>query len=62
VPRIRRPRIRQPPKNLLELPHSTPSDMWEPFSESNLQNNAIEAANPYAIPLPQGGGERESVP
>jgi hypothetical protein len=29
--------------------------MWEPFSESNLQNNAIEAANPYAIPLPARG-------
>jgi hypothetical protein len=25
--------------------------MWEPFSESMLPNNAIEDANPYAIPL-----------
>jgi hypothetical protein len=53
APRIGRPRVRQTPKNLLELLHPTPSTMWEPFSESNLRNNAIEAANPYAIPLPR---------
>jgi hypothetical protein len=56
VPRVGRPRIRQTSKNLLELPHPTPSAMWEPFSESILRSNAIEAVNPYAIPLPSRGG------
>src|ERR1700675_1986222 len=55
VPRVGRPRIRQTSKNLLELPHPTPSALWEPFSESILQNYAIEAVNPYAIPLPRRG-------
>src|SRR5439155_3640512 len=59
VPRIGRPRVRHPSKNLLELPHPTPSPLWESSSESMLQNNAIEAANPYAIPLPLRGRVRE---
>jgi hypothetical protein len=58
VTRIGRPRVRQSSKNLLELPHSTPSALWESFSESILQNNAIGAPKPYAIPLPLAGRGR----
>ena len=55
VSRVPCTRVRQPSKDLLELPHATPSALWESFSESILQNNAIGAANPYAIPLPFRG-------
>src|SRR5262249_15755569 len=51
----------QSPKRLLELAHTTPFALWESFPESILPHKAIEAANPYAIPLPASGrGEGDS--
>src|SRR2546430_6712935 len=55
VPRVGRPRVRQLPKKLPELPHPTPSMIRESSSESVLSFNAIQVSNPNAIPLPQAG-------
>src|ERR1700687_5496557 len=54
VSRIVGARVRQPPENLLELAHPTPSMIRESSSESVLSSNAIDASNPYAIPLLAG--------
>src|SRR5205814_7238700 len=56
VSRVVRARVRQPPENLLEPSHPTPSTIRESSSESFLPTNAIDLSNPYAIPLPFGGG------
>src|SRR5947209_5569652 len=60
VPRVGRPRVRQLPKKLPELPHPTPSMIRESSSESVLSFNAIQVSNPNAIPLPASG--RGSAP
>src|SRR5581483_9307765 len=61
VPRIGRPRVRQPPKSLPELAHLTPSTIRESSSESFFSSNAIGVSNPYAIPLPQVGRGAKST-
>jgi hypothetical protein len=52
---VLRPWVRQSPKCLSELVHPTPSMTRESLSESFLPSNAIDPANPYAIPLPLKG-------
>src|SRR5262249_19383656 len=51
-----RPRIGQTSENLLEFAHVTPLEKWESPSESTFAADAIPVPNPYAIPLPCGGG------
>src|SRR5438128_2369628 len=51
-----RPRIAQRSEKLLEFAHVTPLTIRESPSESTFAAGAIPAPNPYAIPLPYGGG------
>ena len=56
VLRVRRSRVRQLPENFLEFVHGTPRQNRESSSESIFPADATSASNPYAIPLPFGGG------
>jgi hypothetical protein len=52
MPRVVRPRIRQPTENSLESLHPASPDGQETSSESKSPGCAISSRNPYAIPLP----------
>jgi len=53
---IIRTRVAQPLEKPLQFAHSTPLTNRESSSESCSQIRAIGPQNPYAIPLPSGGG------
>src|SRR5207249_380999 len=59
VPCVGCPRVPQASKSFPEFPHEAPPRNRESSSESILRANAIPHSNPYAIPLPLWGRDRE---